>query len=45
MPYRIKRADGTFEEGITDELGQTHLVSGVEMEELEIYATWGERNV
>lgn len=33
-PYRIKRVDGTYEEGTTDEKGQTHLVSTAEAEEL-----------
>ena len=35
-PYRIKRADGSYEEGITDEQGHTHLVSSAETEELTI---------
>lgn len=26
-PYQIKRADGTIEQGVTDENGQTHLVT------------------
>ena len=34
--YRIKRADGTFEDGMTDEMGQTHLVSSAEAEQIEI---------
>jgi type VI secretion system secreted protein VgrG len=35
-PYRIIRADGAVEEGITDESGKTHLVSSAEAEELTI---------
>ena len=35
-PYRIKRADGTYEEGITDEKGQTHLVSTADAEALKL---------
>jgi type VI secretion system secreted protein VgrG len=33
-PYRIKRADGSYEEGVTDDKGNTHLVSTPEAEEL-----------
>jgi type VI secretion system secreted protein VgrG len=33
-PYRIKRADGTYENGITDENGQTHVVHTVNAERL-----------
>jgi type VI secretion system secreted protein VgrG len=33
-PYRIKREDGTFEEGTTDENGRTHLVSSGQPEAL-----------
>ena len=33
-PYRIKREDGSFEEGITDEHGHTHLVSSANPESL-----------
>jgi len=36
FPYRIKRADGSYEEGITDEQGRTHLVLSTEAEELSI---------
>ena len=36
MPYRIKLPDGTFEEGISDEQGRTHLVSGVSADQLEL---------
>ncbi len=32
QPYRIKRVDGMYEEGTTDEKGQTHLVSTAEAE-------------
>ncbi|MET3133012.1 type VI secretion system secreted protein VgrG [Oxalobacteraceae bacterium GrIS 1.11] len=35
-PYRIKRADGTYEEGWTDEKGQTHIVSAAAIESLTI---------
>ena len=35
-PYRIVRADGSFEEGMTDEFGKTHLVSAAEPESLAI---------
>jgi type VI secretion system secreted protein VgrG len=35
-PYRIKRADGTYEAGTTDDKGHTHLVSGPEVESLII---------
>jgi type VI secretion system secreted protein VgrG len=35
-PYRIKREDGTYEEGVTDDKGQTHLVSTANPEQLEI---------
>ena len=34
--YRIKRADGTYEYGITDDDGKTHLVSAVDTESLSI---------
>lgn len=34
--YRIKRADGTFENGITDEHGRTHVVAAPESESLVI---------
>ncbi|MEJ7808709.1 MAG: DUF2345 domain-containing protein, partial [Telluria sp.] len=33
-PYRIKRADGTYEDGTTDEKGHTHLVSTADAEVL-----------
>jgi type VI secretion system secreted protein VgrG len=36
FPYRIKRADGTFETGVTDDKGRTHLVSTTEIETLTI---------
>jgi len=34
--YRIIRADGSIEPGVTDEKGQTHLVSSVEVEQLKL---------
>lgn len=34
--YRIKRADGSYEDGITDDLGETHLVRAAEAEGIEI---------
>jgi type VI secretion system secreted protein VgrG len=34
--YRIVRADGSIEPGITDEDGRTHLVSSAEVEELKL---------
>ncbi|WP_426101664.1 type VI secretion system Vgr family protein [Massilia sp. TSP1-1-2] len=34
--YRIKRADGSFEDGVTDEAGHTHVVRGAEAERIEI---------
>jgi type VI secretion system secreted protein VgrG len=36
MPYRIKLPDGTFEEGITDERGRTHLVSAATADQIEL---------
>lgn len=35
--YVIKRADGSIEEGVTDELGQTHVVMTAEAEKLELH--------
>ena len=35
-PYRIKRADGTYEYGQTDEAGLTHVVMTAEPEALTI---------
>ena len=35
-PYRIVRADGSVEEGITDGEGRTHVVSSAEIEKLHI---------
>jgi type VI secretion system secreted protein VgrG len=35
-PYRIKRQDGTYEEGITDDKGQTHIVRSESPESLAI---------
>jgi type VI secretion system secreted protein VgrG len=35
-PYRIKRKDGSYEEGMTDELGQTHIISSKAPESLTI---------
>ncbi|MEW6369349.1 MAG: type VI secretion system Vgr family protein [Pseudomonadota bacterium] len=35
-PYRIVRADGAIEEGITDEEGRTHVVSSAEIEQINI---------
>lgn len=35
-PYRIKRENGSIEQGITDEKGQTHLVSSALEEKLTI---------
>ena len=35
-PYRIKRADGIYEYGTTDESGRTHLVSTSEVEKILI---------
>ena len=34
--YRIKRADGTFEMGVTDDKGLTHLITSAEAEALQI---------
>ncbi len=39
QPYRIKRADGSFESGITDANGHTHLVSSAEPESVEVQFT------
>ncbi len=36
FPYRIKRADGTFEEGLTDAAGRTHLILSAEAEFINI---------
>ena len=36
MSYRIKRSDGTYEEGTTDHLGHTHLVSSADAESISI---------
>jgi type VI secretion system secreted protein VgrG len=35
-PYRIVRADGSIEAGITDQEGRTHVVSSAEIEEINI---------
>lgn len=32
LRYRIKKADGSIEEGITDENGQTHITTGTAAE-------------
>jgi type VI secretion system secreted protein VgrG len=34
--YRIKRIDGTFEHGVTDEQGRTHVVTGADPEGITI---------
>ena len=34
--YRISRADGSYEEGLTDERGRTHLINSAEIEKLTI---------
>ncbi|MDR3479371.1 MAG: type VI secretion system Vgr family protein, partial [Burkholderiaceae bacterium] len=34
--YRIKRADGSYEEGISDDTGHTHLVTTFDVETIEI---------
>ncbi|MFS2025012.1 type VI secretion system tip protein TssI/VgrG [Massilia sp. CT11-137] len=36
QPYRVKRADGSYEEGLTDEDGHTHLISSYSAEPLTI---------
>jgi type VI secretion system secreted protein VgrG len=36
VAYRIKRANGTYEYGKTDHLGQTHLVNATREEEISI---------
>jgi type VI secretion system secreted protein VgrG len=36
QPYRLKRADGTYEDGFTDETGQTHLVTSATNEDLTV---------
>lgn len=35
-PYRIKRADGSWETGVTDDKGQTHLIIGSDPENISI---------
>jgi type VI secretion system secreted protein VgrG len=35
-PYKIKRSDNTYEAGVTDEEGRTHLVTATEVEHLSI---------
>jgi type VI secretion system secreted protein VgrG len=40
-PYRIKRADGIYEYGTTDESGRTHLVSTSEVEKILIEVVKG----
>ncbi len=35
-PYRIKRTDGSWETGVTDDKGQTHLVLGADPESISI---------
>jgi type VI secretion system secreted protein VgrG len=42
LRYTIRRADGSHEEGMTNENGQTHLVSSAESENLEIYVQKGD---
>jgi type VI secretion system secreted protein VgrG len=42
LRYRIKLPDGTFEDGITDELGHTHVVAGADPLELKLYAIRGD---
>ena len=36
QPYRIKRADGSYEEGMTDEKGLTHIIAAAAVEQLVI---------
>jgi len=42
LHYRIELADGTFENGITDENGQTHVVMSADPQELKLYVTKGD---
>ena len=42
LRYTIRRADGSCEDGMTNENGQTHLVSGTDAETLEIYVWKGD---
>jgi type VI secretion system secreted protein VgrG len=37
LRYRIELPDGTFEDGVTDEAGKTHVVIGAEGKELKLY--------
>ncbi|MFL6656561.1 MAG: type VI secretion system Vgr family protein [Massilia sp.] len=42
LPYHIKLPDGSIQAGTTNELGQTHLVSGADPDELELYVSRGD---
>jgi type VI secretion system secreted protein VgrG len=42
LRYRIALPDGTFEDGVTDEFGQTHVVAGADPHELKLYVTKGD---
>jgi type VI secretion system secreted protein VgrG len=41
VPYRIKLPDGSFEEGITDAQGRTHVVRGTDSGPVEIQTKKG----
>ena len=42
LRYRIKLPDGSFEDGVTNELGQTHVSMGADQDELELFVLKGE---
>jgi len=37
LPYRIKLPDGSFQDGTTDEHGKTHVVTGCDPDQLELF--------
>ena len=42
LPYRIKLPDGSFEDGITNEFGQTHVSMGADQDALELFVLKGD---
>ena len=41
LPYHIELPDGSIQHGITNELGQTHVITGADPEELKLYIAKG----
>ena len=42
LPYRIKLPDGSFEDGVTNEFGQTHVSMGADQDALELFVLKGD---